>query len=160
VFDEPGCDRVAFNIRHGPSKLFFRAHETVEILAPPQRALSRLDPINGVRRDRLPGLQDVCEWVATDLFDNDVDVCWHDTPRRQCVAFAVTVQKAALHLGGVICSSEQTAAVIVIQLAIRPLSALNWIYDAGGDRPWHGVRQAEDEVLNQAAFVTMREIPA
>ena len=94
------------------------------------------------------------------LLRNDVDVRRHNAPCGERVSLAIIMQKATLDLRSVVRMGEKAGAVASIQDVVRPFGAFDWIYE----RAWNGLRhcigESEDDVLDKAAFVAVRQVSA
>jgi hypothetical protein len=66
----------------------------------------------------LPGLDDVREWTALTLLNNDVNVVRHDAPRDEAVSFAVCIEERCLNETGAGGIAQMASAVSCIEQAV------------------------------------------
>lgn len=160
LLDKPSRHRIVLYIRKGPFKLIRRAHEAIEIFASPKRTSSSGRLVDRMRRDRLPSLDDFRQRMPRKLLRNDVNMRRHNAPCGERVSLTIIMQKATLDLSSMVRMGEEAGAVAIIQDVVRPFGAFDWIYERARNGLRHRIGESEDDVLNKAAFVAVRQVSA
>ena len=95
--DQSNLDRILLNVIDGAPKMPVIADEAIKVLPEPEVARTPQDLVRPVRRERLPGVQDVTQAPRLSGFDQSMYMVRHHAPGDQPVPHAIEEQKGLFH---------------------------------------------------------------